>query len=141
MPMLRELARCSRAERRMLARAAVAVPLVRLALSLLPFRTVHRAVARAVRRGRRADGVSADRVIWGVRAVAARVPAATCLTQALAASVLLSRYGHEATLRVGVARDAGGHLRAHAWLESHGEMILGAPAPGAFHPLPPLVLS
>ncbi len=125
----------------MLVRAALAVPLVRLALWLLPFRVVHRAVARAVGRGRRADGVSAARVIWGVRAVAARVPAATCLTQALAASMLLSRYGHEATLRIGVAKGEDGRLRAHAWLESGGEPILGAPAPGAFHPLPPLVLS
>jgi hypothetical protein len=125
----------------MLARAAVIVPLVRLALSLLPFRAVHRMVARSVRRGHRADGVSAARVIWGVRAVAARVPAATCLTQALAASVLLARYGHEATLRVGVAKDERGNLRAHAWLESGGEPILGAPEPGAFHALPPLVLS
>ncbi|HVG24673.1 MAG TPA: lasso peptide biosynthesis B2 protein [Thermoanaerobaculia bacterium] len=138
--MLRELARCSGAERRMLARAAFLVPLVRVALWVVPFRVVHRAASRAVSRGRRAEGVSSPRVIWGVRAVAARVPAATCLTQALAASVLLSRYGHEFTLRVGVAKE-GNALRAHAWLESGGQPILGAPAPGAFHPLPPLALS
>lgn len=139
--MLREFARCSGAERGMLVRAALVVPSVRLALSLLPYRIVHRAVVRAAGRGRRGDGVSAAMVIRGVRAVAARVPAATCLTQALAAAVLLARYGHEATLRVGVARDDAGRLRAHAWLECGGETVLGAPAPGTFHPMPPLVLS
>jgi hypothetical protein len=85
--------------------------------------------------------VSVEQVAWAVTAVAARVPRATCLTQALAAALLLPRYGHDATLRVGVAKDDRGRLRAHAWLESNGAAVLGEPAPGAFHAFPPLVLS
>lgn len=125
-------------ERRLVLQALIVVPAVRLALWVLPFRLVHRFV-----RGRHVSDrmtLSADRVVRAVAAVSARVPRATCLTQALAASLLLPRYGHDATLRVGVAKEAG-RLRAHAWLESGGATILGEPEPGAFQPLPPVALS
>jgi hypothetical protein len=115
---------------------------MRVALSLLPFRTVHRFVGSAVRRWHgRARRASSEQIVWAVRGVAARVPRASCLTQALAATLILARHGHAATLRVGVAKDPDGSLRAHAWLESEGAPILGEPAPGAFTPFPPVVLA
>jgi hypothetical protein len=73
--------------------------------------------------------------VWAVRAVAARVPRASCLTQAVAASLLLRRYGHEATLRLGVARRDRG-LQAHAWVESGGRTVIGEPTAGTFQVLP-----
>jgi hypothetical protein len=76
-----------------------------------------------------------------VTAVAARVPRASCLTQALAATLLLARHGYAATLRVGVAKNEDGSLRAHAWLESGGETLLGGPDFGTFVQLPPLAFS
>lgn len=136
---LRKFVGSSAVERRLVLQALIVVPAVRLALWVLPFRLVHRFV-----RGRHVSGrttLTADRVVWAVTAVSARVPRATCLTQALAASLLLPRYGHDATLRVGVAKDEAGRLRAHAWLESGGATILGEPEPGAFQPLPPVALS
>lgn len=137
---LRRLAGRSAVERHLLLQALFVVPAVRVALWLLPFRIVH----QRVRRTRRAPApatVPVERIVWAVRAVAARVPRATCLTQALAASLLLPRHGHDATLRVGVAKDEGGRLRAHAWLESGGVTVLGEPEPGAFHAMPPLEMS
>jgi hypothetical protein len=122
----------------------VVVPAARLALSLLPFRLVHRALAAATRRSLRRprrEMRSPERITWAVQAVAARVPRASCLTQALAATLLLALHGQSATLRVGVARSDDGTLRAHAWLESHGRAILGEPAPGAFIPFPPVAFS
>ena len=139
MQALRKFARASAVERRLILQAFLVVPAVRLGLWLLPFRVVHRLV-----RDRRVSGrtaVSAERIVWAVTAAASRVPRATCLTQALAASVLLPRYGHDATLRVGVAKGEDGRLRAHAWLESGGTTILGEPEPGAFQVLPPVALS
>lgn len=115
-----------------------------MALSLLPFRLVHRAIAATTRRlhGRTPDPTrTPERITWAVTAVAVRVPRATCLTQALAATLILVRHGHPATLRVGVAKNDDGSLRAHAWLESDGRTILGEPVPGAFIPFPPMVLS
>ena len=139
MRVLRRFFLSSTVERLLVLQALAVVPAVRLALWVLPFRVVHRFV-----RDRHVSDrmtLSADRVVRAVAAVSARVPRATCLTQALAASLLLPRYGHDATLRVGVAKDEAGRLRAHAWLESGGATILGEPEPGAFQPLPPVALS
>jgi hypothetical protein len=123
-------------ERAALGRALVVVPLVRLALLLLPFRVVHRAVCGRPRPASPAPALMPiEPAVWAVRAVAGRVPGASCLTQALAAALLLRRYGHEATLRVGVARVDGG-LRAHAWVESGGRTVIGEPAAGTFQVLP-----
>ena len=60
-----------------------------------------------------------------VRRVSRYVPAASCLTQALATQVLLGRRGQVSSLRIGVTRSAEGELKAHAWLESNGEIIIG----------------
>ena len=136
---LRKFFRRSPIERALVLKALVVVPLVRLALWLLPFRIVRRMGASRPRAIDRT--VPVEQIVWAVTAVASRVPRATCLTQALAASVLLPRYGHDATLRVGVAKDDDGRLRAHAWLESGGATILGEPEPGVFHALPPVALS
>jgi hypothetical protein len=142
--LLRKLFRLDGTSRRLLAEAAFVVPAVRVALSLLPFRLVHRGIAEATRRLHRptADATRTPECItWAVTAVAVRVPRATCLTQALAATLMLVRHGHSATLRVGVAKNDDGSLRAHAWLESGGRTILGEPVPGAFTPFPPVAFS
>ena len=134
-------------DKALLAQALVIVPLVRLALWTLPFRFVHRVVARfsgppaSSPADLAASRRSAESIVHAVVSVSSRIPRASCLTQALAASILLSRHGHDATLRIGVAKDGRGRLRAHAWLESNGATILGEPTPGEFHALPPLVLS
>ena len=144
MNMLRKLARLDGTERRLLAEAAIVVPVVRVALTLLPFRVVHRGIAAATRRARPSTSVGTptpERVTWAVTAVAARVPRASCLTQALAATLLLVRRGHDATLRFGVAKKDDGTFRAHVWVEINGRAILGEPEPGAFAPFPPVSFS
>jgi hypothetical protein len=148
--LLRRLRALGWRERRLLAEAVLVVTVVRVGLSLCPFRLVHGAIASVLRllhsrttfsTSRSTSRFAPERVMWAVTAVAARVPGASCLTQALAATLLLVRYGHAGTLRVGVAKNDDGTLRAHAWLESEGRTILGEPAEGAFTPLPPLVFS
>jgi Transglutaminase-like superfamily len=59
---------------------------------------------------------------------------ATCLKKALVLYSLLHRRGFDAQMLIGVARD-GGRLGAHAWLESQGRIILGAPTPGRYSTL------
>ena len=39
-------------------------------------------------------------------------------------------------MRIGVSRNAKGRLEAHAWVESQGVVVMGAPAAGQFIPLP-----
>jgi hypothetical protein len=67
------------------------------------------------------------------------VPATTCLSQALAAQVMLTRSGHSVRLRIGVAKDQSGILEAHAWLENQGVVVFGGVAGfSRFTALPPL---
>jgi hypothetical protein len=62
----------------------------------------------------------------------------TCLTQALAAQVLLARSGDQSDLRIGVTRDSNGKFLAHAWLERQGAVLIGGDGSSDFTPMPVL---
>ena len=127
MTQLRTLLKLTKAERRLLATALPLVVVLRIALWVLPSPTILRMV-RGLGRGRPgAPSLIAEptSVTWAVEAASRRVPGATCLTQALAAQLLLRRHGFDSQLRLGVARDIGGEFRAHAWLERQGRIVLG----------------
>lgn len=122
----------------MLPRALATVVVVRLCLRFLPLRAWERAAARQLRRRRSAVGsaqTEPQEISWAVDCVSRAVPGATCLTQALAAQILLSRRGHASRLRIGVARGPGGGLLAHAWLETNGVVVLGGSNLESYTPL------
>ena len=83
-----------------------------------------------------------DRLVWAIE-VAGRYAATTCLTKALALQWLLAGRGIPTRLWLGVERaKASGDdarpeplLRAHAWLEHDGRVIVGGPAPAGYAPL------
>jgi hypothetical protein len=104
-------------------RAAGWLVLARVALWTLPFAHVQVLVERLGAR-RRSVGVAPGRVAWTVETTARSIPQATCLTQALAAQVMLSRAGEEPSLHIGVATDRGA-FEAHAWLELNGRPLVG----------------
>ena len=59
-----------------------------------------------------------------------------CLVQALTARYLIKRRGIPATFRIGVAKDLSADLRAHAWVESDGRIVIGGVnAPDLYVPL------
>lgn len=122
----------------LLTEAAVALVLVRAGLWLLPFRRVRGLPARLAAPWQHPGDPRHDaQVAWAVTAAARCVPAATCLTQALAAQVLLGRRGCAGELRIGVARDSRGRLEAHAWIERCERVVIGAlPDIERFTPLP-----
>ena len=116
------------ADRRLLVKVMLLVWAVRLMLRLLPFRMVRELLTKLSHK--RAAGVDAEqgsleRVVWAVTVASRYVPAATCLTQALVTTVMLTRNGHEATVRIGVARTDDGQFKAHAWVESNGCIVIG----------------
>jgi hypothetical protein len=134
MTWLRKLVALAPAERQLFLAAAAMLPLVRVAVRLLPFRIVWRR-ARRWARPRAAGGPTptAERITWAIAAAARRVPGGRhCLTRSLVAYVFLGRAGHTPQLRIGVTRAAGAAaLEAHAWIE-------GASDARGFTPLPPL---
>jgi hypothetical protein len=48
-----------------------------------------------------------------------------CLPQALVGHRLLRQKGFNVQLRIGVVKNPGGRLAAHAWLEVQGRVVLG----------------
>lgn len=102
---------------------------LRLALVVLPFRTVLR-LTRPRGPGKPSlapgsDSVLQERVAAAVTGASRLVPGTRCLPRALAGQALLRRRGIAAELKIGVARGAGGEgLQAHAWLEAGGTPLL-----------------
>ena len=121
----------------MLPTALAAVTLVRAGLRFLPLPAWER-MAERLSGSPPADGTpsaTAQDVAWAVRSASRVVPGATCLTQALAAKLVLSRRGYSSRLRIGVARGPGHRLRAHAWLEANGVVVVGGSRVEEFTPL------
>jgi hypothetical protein len=128
----------SLAEWHLLWRTAGWVVLIRLLLWLRPFPVVQRRVdawAQSGGRGRY-DAATIASVSRFVAALGRWVPGASCLTQALAAQIVLGRLGCATVLRLGVGRDAEARFAAHAWLERDDQIILGAAPVAQFTPLP-----
>jgi hypothetical protein len=133
---LPKILRLPRYDRWLLSEALLAVAVIRLCLWLLPFGTARRIVDSIARRDARgpaaAAEVAVDRVVWAVRAASARVPRATCLTQALATRLMLERRGLPALLRIGVGRSAEKGVEGHAWIECQGKIVIGEADPGRY---------
>jgi Transglutaminase-like superfamily len=129
MKRLHRFIRLPATQRWLLIRAALLLWSTKLGLWLLPFQTLRRLLAKFAPRPARVPGtdrLSRERVVWAVETAARHMPLAnTCLTQALAAQVLLAQRGYPALLRIGVVKGENDNLQAHAWLESGGEVVIG----------------
>ena len=115
-------------EQRLLLNVLVVVVIVRLALWVLPFKTVRGRVAglRTKKSGQApVSFLQVKRLASAVKRASRYVPMASCLTQALATQVLLKRLGERGILRIGVTKGSEGKFEAHAWIESHGRIIIG----------------
>lgn len=128
MSLIRRFFRLPRSERWLLVKAALLLGAIRSGLRLLPFQTLKQLLDSASRvpESHSSNQFSSDRIAWAVIAAGRYVVRdKPCLTQALAAQVLLKRRGYPATLRIGVAREGSGELQAHAWVESEDGVVVG----------------
>ena len=53
------------------------------------------------------------------------VPGASCLVKAQAGNAMLNRFGYAAEIKIGVLKESS-DLKAHAWVECEGRVVLGA---------------
>jgi hypothetical protein len=132
MSKLRKFASLSSPDRSLLLRALLLVATVRISLFLLPFRFIQRLSGRA---RRRMPIHRMGRCIWAVRATSRYVPRATCLTQAIAAQVLLSESGYDSRIEIGVTKDEHRQFRAHAWVVCGESIVLGGAEADRYVPL------
>ena len=143
---MRVVARLFRLPKAQLASLFLAICLMilaRLVIWTLPFSATRRFILDEATHGMGAvaiDHVVVDRVVWALNKVSRNMPwAATCLTRALCARIMLGREGQRTELRLGVARRDDGGLSGHAWLEAGGVVIVGEEGdPSSFTRVPPL---
>lgn len=95
----------------------------RLALWLVPFRVIRRAVESVAPVSFLQGKVTARNVAWLVHAASRNVFRATCLTQALTAQVLLNGAGLKNQVHIGVVMGEG--FESHAWVECEGRVLIG----------------
>jgi hypothetical protein len=104
------------------------VTLVRLSLWLLPFKTIRAYRDRMLKRTGHADVrdlAAVRQTVWAVTVTSRYVPEASCLTQALAAQILLGQQGYRTDLRIGVSKGEANQPLAHAWVELDGRVVIG----------------
>ena len=114
-------------DRLLLIKVGLLLGAIRLGLWMLPFKVLRDLLARAKAPGKERDRetASVERIISGIKLMSRYIPAANCLTQALTASMLLGRQGHHSCLRIGVLKSDNGELKAHAWVETEGRIVIG----------------
>jgi len=128
------------AEGDLFVRAAFLIGAIRVGLWLLPSRAVLRALARQgqrapIHRGPAREYRSScgrmpvERLAWAIRAAARYVPAATCLTQAIALQWLLVWSGYAPRIHIGVRKGAKARFEAHAWVECNDQVVIGGAEP------------
>ena len=131
-------------ERTLLVQATILLAVARIGLRTLPFATLRNILSKLSTIGTHSGGRMSDnrvgkQVVWAVDTVGRHLPLiGTCLTQALAAHVLLSRSGLQSDLRIGVTRDPNGKFVAHAWLEKQGAILIGGDCSKDYTPMPAL---
>jgi hypothetical protein len=116
--------RLATTDRAVLVRSIVTLAGARVALWVLPFRTVRRLLGPPSG-AEPCPALTPERVRWAIQHAQRVVPEATCLPQALAGEALLTRGGNPAELQIGVRKTAAGKFEAHAWVESRGRIVVG----------------
>ena len=122
---LRAVIALSVSERRLLARALLVLPVVRVVLGLTSYRRSKQALGHLVRVAPTPPDplLEASMVDRMVSVAARRGPlSSNCLSQSLTLWLLLRQHGVDAEVCLGVRRSAG-DLEAHAWVEYLGRTI------------------
>ena len=130
---LRRFLRLPAPERRLLVEAVVLVALAQVVVRTLSFASVRRLVARVARPAPGRERTDPAAVRRAVEAAGRVLPRSTCLMTGLAAHVMLARGGCPSRLSIGIARSAS--LRAHAWVESRNEMVVGGRERARYRPV------
>jgi hypothetical protein len=118
--------------------AATIQIVVRVALGLMPFYMILN-ILQKIRMVVKHDTMQKQPWVyaWAIRATSPYVPGSRCLCQALAGQVLLALKGFSTELRIGVQKSDSSGLKAHAWLERQGMILIGClPELADFKPLP-----
>lgn len=101
---------------------------IRLILWMLPYRIWRRLLFpdRNSHKQLINDSQKLESIPYAIRRMSRLVPAATCLTQALAAQRMYRWRQQFSELKIGVVLNEHGEMDAHAWLEVEGAVVVGS---------------
>lgn len=125
-------------ERSLWIKAVCLLVTIRIALALIPLRALRDALAWRWGKASVVHGPGTPtlrQIVWATQSAARFVPGVTCLVQALTALRLGISAGYPVTMNIGTAKEVNGTLKAHAWLEYQGQIILGAAEENIYTPL------
>ncbi|MHC5674162.1 lasso peptide biosynthesis B2 protein [Nostoc sp.] len=111
-------------EKQLLTNTFLLLILVRLGLWLLSFKTLQQLLS-SISNAKPKYQVSIDKIIWAVEVSSHYMPGVKCLARALTCQLFISRHGYTSNLCIGVAKGQEGELKAHAWLENQGQVVIG----------------
>ena len=116
----------------LLVEALFALALARIAMALIPFRSIAAWLGTAGAESSSAatsdELRAAEEIGWAVGVLGRRVPGdGRCLAQALAATRMLRHRGLEGTVTFGVREGASAGFDAHAWLRMGSCVVTGGP--------------
>jgi hypothetical protein len=123
--------------RMLLIRTFFCVMSIRLLLLFFPFVTLQKefTTVRPRPHPHTINGIHPDEIAWAVKTASRYVFRATCLVQALATQVLLTRESISSVLYIGVLKTENSSFEAHAWIESEGRIVIGGSEIGPFKKL------
>lgn len=129
MKRIRKFLQLSRPDQWLLIQTILVLAVVTLGLRILPWLTLQRLLLKLASRPIRfvpAQRPSAQRIAWAIQVASWCVPKVTCLPRALAAQLLLIQSAYPADLQIGVAKNEDEKLKAHAWVTSGSDIIIGS---------------
>lgn len=115
-------------KRKLLIKALLMVWLIRLGLWLFSFKRLDRWLGyfdSARSNETKPDWEFVGEAVAAVRSSAGYVPAASCLTQALAVRAILKSKKQNSRLIIGIDKDRTKGFEAHAWIEIGDRIIIG----------------
>ena len=120
--------RLSPADRFLLIKSCILLGLIGLGVFLLPLKPILTQIDRlkprkGLQNGR--EAIPAARISWAVSKAGRFIPWTKCLAEALTVKALLAREGIASQLRIGVDKCGENQIKAHAWVESQGEVVIG----------------
>ena len=111
----------------------------RFSIQFKQFKNVVRHFSRkaASQQSAKANSISSSRVAALLNAASRFIPAPTCSSKILAGPVLFKSCGYQTQLHIGITREEGCMLEAHAWLTLDGSVIVSDRSDlGRYHELP-----
>jgi hypothetical protein len=116
-------------KRQLLISTFALLALVKLGLSIMSFKTLHRfmlKISYSQLKNQMPEQISLENIIWALNMSTHYIPGgAKCLARALTCRVFMSRYNYTSQLYIGVAKGEDEGLKAHAWIESQGQVVVG----------------